>query len=142
MLWPHLDLPRGVPATLPVSRNGGTPVTFDAAPGPRPGTTALLPPAGAPLGDSEQLTIRLDLTVVRVRDTGAGTETALRTWLEQQGIELLDREGSTLELHFVTGAPPPQVVNNVTNNNITQVITKPVRTMAAATDPSERVGDR
>jgi hypothetical protein len=88
-------------------------------------------PPNAPLQDSEQLAIRLDLAALRVRYTTAGTETALDTWIAQQGIELLDREGSTLELHYVTANPTPQVINNTTN--VTQVVTKPVRTLVTGT---------
>lgn len=130
VMWPHLSLPLVLPPVLPVSRNGGAPVAFTTSPGPGPGTFALLPPANAPLQDSETLSIRLDLTDVRVRDAAAGTETAVATWIAQQGIELLDREGSTLDLHYVTAAPAPQIIQNPTT---TVTTVKPVRTLATAT---------
>ena len=128
VLWPHLDLPLVLPPNLAVSRDGAAPVTFTTGAGPHPGTFVLRPPANAPLQDSELLAIELDLTAVRVRDAAAGTETAVDAWIAQQGVELLDRDGSTLELHYVTDAPAPQVIQNPTVTTV-----KPVRTLATAT---------
>ncbi|MCU1500742.1 MAG: hypothetical protein JWM12_96 [Ilumatobacteraceae bacterium] len=132
VLWPHLALPLAFPPTIQVSRNGGVPVAFTTAPGPKPGTTALVAPANAPLVDEELLTITLDLAQVRAVDAGAGVETALSAWLPQNGVDLVDRIGTTLTLSYV--AAPARVINTTETHPTTVVNqTLPVRTLATAT---------
>jgi hypothetical protein len=106
VLWSHLTVPLVLPATVAVSRNGGSPIAFTTSPGPAPGTFRLSP-AGGVLVDGELLEVRLDLTQLRVRE---GTvETALPVWLQQQGLDVLGRRGDQLSLrHTVLPTPPPQ----------------------------------
>jgi hypothetical protein len=107
LLWVYTPDVLVLPDTVSVLRDGDGPTQFVVEARDQPNTFLLSPDEGR-VRPRELIEVQLDLTQLQL-DLADGTRVPLIPWLEQQGVDVVGREGDLLRLHHVVADVPDEV---------------------------------